>query len=138
MHRVMIFWLALGISAAQGPKIFIVTDMEGVGGANKADEQLLPGQRRYDESRRLLAGEVNAAVTGALEAGAREGVLRGGHDSRRSLSVCAMHPRALLSQGASSPADYYMSEKLYDGIMFVGQHAMAAAKGGVLAHSQSF
>jgi D-amino peptidase len=31
-----------------------------------------------------------------------------------------------------------MNEKLYDGIMVVGQHAMAGAKGGVLAHSQSF
>src|SRR5205807_1448741 len=26
----------------------------------------------------------------------------------------------------------------YDGIIFIGQHAMAGAKGGVLAHSQSF
>lgn len=138
MHRLVIFWLALGIGAAQGPKIFIVTDMEGVGGVNNADEQLLPGQRRYDESRRLLAGEVNAAVTGALEAGASEVVIWDGHDASRSLSIDDIHPRAKLVQGASTPADYYMSEKLYDGIMFVGQHAMAGAKGGVLAHSQSF
>ena len=31
-----------------------------------------------------------------------------------------------------------MADKLYDGIMFIGQHAMAGAKDGVLAHSQSF
>jgi D-amino peptidase len=138
MHRLMIFWLALGIGAAQGPKIFIVTDMEGVGGVNNADEQLLPGQRRYDESRRLLTGELNAAVSGALEAGASEVVIWDGHDASRSLSIDEIHPRARLIQGSSTPADYYMSEKLYDGIMFVGQHAMAGAKGGVLAHSQSF
>src|SRR5262249_16913107 len=36
------------------------------------------------------------------------------------------------------PATYYMSDKLYDGIMFVGQHAMAGSKNAVLAHSQSF
>jgi D-amino peptidase len=134
----MIFWLALGIGAAHGPKIFIVTDMEGVGGVNNADEQLLPGQRRYDESRRLLTGELNAAVSGALEAGASEVVIWDGHDASRSLSIDEIHPRARLIQGSSTPADYYMSEKLYDGIMFVGQHAMAGAKGGVLAHSQSF
>ena len=29
------------------PRFLIVTDMEGVGGVNNADEQLLPGQRRY-------------------------------------------------------------------------------------------
>src|SRR5579863_3456823 len=99
MKQLLIFWLALGISAAQGPKIFIVTDMEGVGGVNNADEQLLPGQRRYDESRKLLAGEVNAAVAGALEAGASDVVIWDGHDSSRSLSIDEIHPRAQLIQG---------------------------------------
>lgn len=116
----------------------IVTDMEGVGGVNNAEEQLLPGQRRYEESRRLLTGETNAAVTGALEAGASDVVVWDGHDSSRSLSIDEIHPRAQLLQGASTPSNYYMGEKLYDGILFVGQHAMAGAKGGVLAHSQSF
>src|SRR4029077_20568574 len=37
-----------------------------------------------------------------------------------------------------TPANYYLSEKLYDGIIFIGQHAMAGNKNGVLAHSQSF
>jgi len=138
VHRLVIFWLALGICAAQGPKIFIVTDMEGVGGVNNAEEQLLPGQRRYEETRRLLTGEVNAAVAGALEAGASEVVIWDGHDSSRSLAIDEIHPRARLIQGSATPANYYLAEKLYDGVMFVGQHAMASAKAGVLAHSQSF
>ena len=87
MNRLVLFLLAIGICAAQGPKIFIVTDMEGVGGVNNANEQLLPGQRRYDESRHLPAGGVNAAVAGALEAGARLVVIWDGHDSSRSLSI---------------------------------------------------
>jgi hypothetical protein len=57
MNRLVLFVVAMGICAAQGPKIFIVTEMEDVGGVNNADEQFLPGQRRYDESRHLLAGE---------------------------------------------------------------------------------
>jgi len=138
MKRLFLFCFAAAVCAAQGPKIFIVTDMEGVGGVNNADEQLLPGQRRYEESRRLLTGEVNAAVVGALEAGASQVVIWDGHDASRSLSIDEIHPRAQLIQGRDTPADYYLAEKLYDGIMFVGQHAMAQAKGGVLAHSQSF
>ena len=134
----LMFCVAINFCAAAGPKIFIVTDMEGVGGVNNADEQLLPGQRRYEETRRLLTGEVNAAVTGALEAGASEVVIWDGHDSSRSLSIDEIHPRARLIQGRNTPADYYLAEKLYDGVMFIGQHAMAQAKGGVLAHSQSF
>ena len=92
----------------------------------------------YEETRRLLTGEVNAAVAGALEAGASEVVIWDGHDSSRSLAIDEIHPRARLIQGSDTPANYYLAEKLYDGIMFVGQHAMARAKGGVLAHSQSF
>ncbi len=39
---------------AQGPRILIVTDLEGAGGVNDPEEQLLPGQRRYMESRHIL------------------------------------------------------------------------------------
>ena len=130
--------LLLGAIAHAGARILIVTDMEGVGGVNNADEQLLPGQRRYDESRHLLAGELNAAIEGALRAGATEIVVWDGHDGSRSLSIEDIHPRARLIQGKPTPPDYYLSDRAYDGIFFVGQHAMAGAKGGVLSHSQSF
>ena len=137
MYRFALLLVVGSFCLAQGPRIFIVTDMEGVGGVNNADEQLLPGQRRYEESRHLLAGEVNAAVAGVLEAGASLVVIWDGHDSSRSLSVDDIHPRAQLIQGSDTPPDYYLGEKLYDGIMFIGQHAMAGAK-GVLSHTQSF
>src|SRR5690348_17821203 len=126
MRLQLILFLLAGL-AFGGPRIFIVTDMEGVGGVNSADEQLLPGQRRYDESRHLLAGELNAAVEGALQAGATEVVIWDGHDGSRSLSVEDVHPRARLIQGKPTPANYYLSERAYDGIFFVGQHAMAGA-----------
>ncbi|MBI3666304.1 MAG: M55 family metallopeptidase [Acidobacteria bacterium] len=139
MRRLLLLLIATGAAClAEGPKILIVTDMEGVGGVNDAEEQLLPGQRRYEESRRLLTGEVNAAVDGALSGGASEVVIWDGHDGSRSLSIDEIHPGARLLQGRPTPANYYMADRLYDGIMFVGQHAMAGAKNGVLAHSQSF
>ena len=136
----LIIWLlaATTLYAAEGPRILIVTDLEGVGGVNNPDEQLLPGQRRFEESRRLLVGEVNAAVEGALKGGAREVVIWDGHDGSRTLSIDEIHPRAQLIQGRPTPANYYLDKKLYDGIFFVGQHAMAGAKDAVLAHSQSF
>jgi D-amino peptidase len=130
--------LACTSAASAAGRIFIVTDMEGVGGVNNADEQLLPGQRRYDESRRLLTAELNAAVAGVLEAGATEIVVWDGHDGSRSLSIDDMDTRVKLIQGKPTPANYYLSDRAYDGIIFIGQHAMAGAKGGVLAHSQSF
>lgn len=122
---------------APGPRIFIVTDLEGVGGVNNWDEQVSPGQRRFEESRRLLIGEVNAAVEGAFEGGASEVVIWDGHDGSRTLSIDAIHPRAKLIQGRPTPADYYLSEGHYDGIIFVGQHAKAGTPNGLMAHSQS-
>jgi len=139
MKRILLaFFLLAGISFAQGPRILIVTDVEGAGGVNDRDEQLLPGQRRYVESQRILTGEVNAAVQGAFEGGAQEVVIWDGHDGSRTLSIEDIDIRAKLLQGKPTPADYYLSDRLYSGILFVGQHAMAGAKGGVLAHSQSF
>src|SRR5437764_4525123 len=92
------------VSLAQKPKFLIVTDLEGVGGVNNADEQLLPGQRRFEESRRLLAGEVNAAVEGAFKGGAREAVIWDGHDGSRTLSIDEIDRRAQLIQGRPTPA----------------------------------
>lgn len=126
------------VCSAQKSRFLIVTDMEGVGGVNDASEQLLPGQRRYDESRRLLVGELNAAIQGLLDAGAGHVVVWDGHDGSRSLSISDINPAAELIQGRPTPANYYLDDRLYDGILFVGQHAMAGAKNGVLAHSQSF
>lgn len=134
----LVFLLVSSLQAADGARILIVTDMEGVGGVNNAEEQLLPGQRRFEETHRLLVGELNAAVEGVLAAGASEVVIWDGHDGSRALSVDDIHPRAKLIQGRPTPPTYYLSDKLYDGILFIGQHAMAGAKNGVLAHSQSF
>src|SRR5437773_12004404 len=100
MKRLFLFCFAAALCSAQGPKIFIVTDMEGVGGVNNADEQLLPGQRRYEETHRLLTGEVNAAVAGALDAGASEVVIWDGHDGSRSLAIDEIHLSAKLIQGS--------------------------------------
>ena len=136
--RILITALLLSAAAPAATRIFIVTDMEGVGGVNNADEQLLPGQRRYDESRHLLAGELNAAIEGAFAAGASQVVVWDGHDGSRSLTIEDIDPRAQLIQGKPTPPTYYLSDRAYDGIFFIGQHAMAGAKGGVLAHSQSF
>jgi D-amino peptidase len=139
MRRILVGTLLLCSTCfAQGARILIVTDLEGVGGVYDADEQLLPGQRRYLESRHILTGEVNAAVSGAIVGGAGEVVIWDGHDGSRTLSVDEIDPRAKLLQGRPTPATYYLSEKLYDGILFVGQHAMAGARDAVLAHSQSF
>src|SRR6478735_8924955 len=111
MVRLHLIFLLLALDAFAGARILIVTDMEGVGGVNNADEQLLPGQRRYDESRHLLAGELNAAIQGAISAGATDIVVWDGHDGSRSLSIEDIDPRARLIQGRPTPANYYLADR---------------------------
>ncbi len=125
-----------GAAFPQGPRIFMTTDIEGVGGVNNWNEQTAPGQRRFEESRRLLTAEVNAAVQGALDAGASEVVIWDGHGGSRTLSVEDMLPGARLIQGEPTPPDFYMGEGHFDGLIIMGQHAKAGAH-GLLAHSQS-
>jgi D-amino peptidase len=138
MRMMTVVLLTATLCFGAGERILMVTDLEGAGGVWDAEEQLLPGQRRYPESRKILTGEVNAAVEGVLRAGGKEVVIWDGHDGSRTLSVDEIHPAARLLQGRPTPANYYLSDRLYDGILFIGQHAMAGAKNAVLAHSQSF
>ncbi len=137
--RSLVFPLLLAAAAwAQGPRVLIVTDMEGLEGVNDADEQIAPGQRRFEETRRILIGDVNAAIEGATRANAAEVVVWDGHDGSRSLSVEGLRPPAKLIQGKPTPANFYLSDRAYDGIIFIGQHPMAGTKNGVMAHTQSF
>ena len=60
-------------------KILMVTDMEGVAGVVSFVDQSYPDGRYYDAGKRLVTGEVNAAVDGLLDAGVEEVLVWDGH-----------------------------------------------------------
>lgn len=126
------------LGRAAGPKkIFVITDMEGVSGIFDTDLQCLPFQSpRFEESRKLLTGEVNAAVDGLFEGGATEVVVWDGHDASRTLSVLDIHPRARLLAGEPVSPTLELDPS-YTAAIFIGQHAMAGAVKGILSHSYS-
>src|ERR1700733_13815943 len=64
-------------------KIFISFDMEGVAGIVDWSQCRAPGQP-YEEGRLLLLGEVNAAIDGAMAAGATEVVCNGPRGAARA------------------------------------------------------
>ena len=70
-------------------RVVIWVDMEGIAGIENWD-QVSSGKPQYEEGRRLLTGEVNAAVRGAKAGGADDIIVidchgAGGSDSFRSL-----------------------------------------------------
>ncbi len=121
----------------QAKKVFVTTDMEGVGGVFSRELQCIPFESpRFEEARKLLTGEVNAAVDGLIEGGATEVVVWDGHDGSRTLSTLDIHPRARLLAGLPISSTIEL-DSTYNAVIFIGQHAMAGAEKGVLSHSYS-
>jgi D-amino peptidase len=123
--------------SGKAKKVFMVTDMEGVSGVFSTELQCEPLESpRFQEARKLLTGEVNAAVDGLLEGGATGVVVWDGHDSSRSLSALDINPKALLLTG-QPVAPTLELDPSYAAMVFIGQHAMAGAMNGILNHSFS-
>jgi len=121
-----------------GRKVLIMSDMEGVDGIfNWADQCNPLKSPRWQESRELLTGEVNAAVDGLFAGGATEVVVWDGHDGGESLSASDIAPRSRLLIGSPIPPIREF-DPTFSAIVFVGQHAMAGAKKSVLPHSFFF
>ena len=123
--------------ASKPKKIFMITDMEGVSGIFDSDLQCMPYKSpRWEESHKLLTGEVNAAVDGLLKGGATDVVVWDGHDSSQSLSVLDIHPQARLLTGVPVSPTLELDSS-YSAVIFIGQHAMAGARNAILSHSYS-
>jgi len=121
--------------ASQPKKVFMITDMEGVSGIFDSDMQCQPYKSpRWEESHKLLTGEVNAAVDGLLAGGATDVVVWDGHDSSQSLSVLDIHPKARLLTGEPISPTLELDPS-YSAVIFIGQHAMAGARNAILSHS---
>jgi D-amino peptidase len=116
-------------------KVFISTDFEGVAGIVDWD-QIMVGSHDYDIGRRLLVGELNAAIEGAQAAGATEFVVNDSHSFMRNLPPDLLAGNAALLTGKHKPL--YMMEGLdssFDAIFFLGYHGSIGASQAVLSHT---
>ncbi|UXY31968.1 M55 family metallopeptidase [Streptomyces sp. HUAS TT20] len=115
-------------------RIYISVDMEGVTGLVDADD-VQPGGRDYERGRLMMAEDVNAAVRGAVAAGATDITVNDAHGPMRNLLPESLHPAARLIRGR--PKQMGMLEGLapeHDAMICVGYHSRAGAL-GVLSHS---
>ena len=116
-------------------KLFISFDMEGVAGIVDWAQCRPPGQA-YEEGRALLLGEVNAAIDGALAAGATEIVCNDSHGAMNNLNPADLHGRAAYIAGRHKPG--YMMEGLddsFDAVFLVGYHGSISGEPSVLSHT---
>ena len=117
-------------------KIFISMDIEGVAGVVLPIHGE-PGNLEYEDARRLMTEEANAAVAGAFEGGATEVLVNDSHGPMVNLLPEMLDPRADLTRGNIKMMSMFEGlDPSYAGALCVGYHAPGADH-GVLAHTVS-
>ncbi len=115
-------------------KVFISADMEGVAGIVDWAQCTRSGED-YPIGRELLLGEVNAAIAGALAAGATEILVNDAHSVMRNLPPDRLDGGASYLSGSFKP--WYMMQGLdgsFAAVIFLGYHA-AMGTPGILGHT---
>ena len=122
-------------------RVHVISVMEGVAGIIKW-QQVSGGEKLYDEGRVPYTEEINAAVRGARAAGATEIVVMDCHGAGGAYDFNSLLPDRL------DPDCEYVVQKEWteytafleagcDAALFVGMHAMAGTRDGVLSHTVS-
>jgi D-amino peptidase len=124
-------------AGAQGKKVYISVDMEGIAGVN-GDDQTSPGGAEYGRARKLMAEDANAAIRGAFEGGATDVLVNDSHGFQRNLLPEDLDPRArIISHTFKRHGMMEGLDETFDAIIFVGYHAKADSPRGVFAHTGS-
>jgi D-amino peptidase len=118
-------------------RVYISADIEGVSGVVHTAQSAWQTSD-YERARKWMAKDVNAAVEGALQAGAEEIVVNDAHGNMRNLIIDDLHPQAKLISGR--PKAVSMLHRLdggFDLVFFVGYHARNGSRFGIINHTYS-
>jgi D-amino peptidase len=120
-------------------RVYISVDMEGVAGVVHEDQTDPTDPRHageYNRSRRLMTAETNAAVEGALAAGAERVLVNDSHWLMMNILAEELHPAAeLLSGGPKARSMVEGVDEGFDAALFVGYHARAGVGHAIIDHT---
>lgn len=131
--------LATSVSFAQTKlvKIYISVDMEGIGGIGTS-KMVSSSGKDYDTGRKLMTDEVNAVVKAIFDSGPAEVLINDSHGDMQNLLHTQLDSRAQYIQSNIKPLGMVQNlDATFDGVIFIGYHAMAGAENGFLAHTGS-
>lgn len=122
----------------KGKKVFMSVDIEGINGICNWDETEAESPR-YQEFKKELQREVNAACRGAIAAGATEIVIKDAHDSARNLDILDLPECVKLLRGWEGGVCSMMAglDETFDCVMFVGYHSASRSQGNSLSHTMN-
>src|SRR5438552_12455463 len=113
--------------------------MEGIAGVvheSQTDPADPARAAEYGRFRRLMTGEANAAIEGALAAGATKVVVNDSHWFMRNLLAEELHQAAELLSGDPKPRSMVEGiDSGFDAALFIGYHARAGTPHAVLDHT---
>jgi D-amino peptidase len=117
--------------------VFISIDMEGISGIVDWDE-VNHKESEYGFARKLMVGDLNSAIEGAMDSGVKEIVVSDAHGRMRNLRPEDVHEAAHLVRG--SPKPNAMMEGIneeFDAALYVGYHSMKGTRNGIMCHTIS-
>lgn len=118
-------------------KILIAADMEGITGVVHWDH-VATTHPEYPRFRKLMTGDVNAAIRGAFDGGATEVLVTDGHSFSRNILIEELDSRATLNSGSPQPLSMVQGvDQGVDGVFFIGYHARIGAYCAILDHTWS-
>ena len=118
-------------------KIYISADMEGIAGV-VTGEQLGPQGFEYARFREFMTNEVNAAIEGALAAGATQIVIGDSHGNGQNLLIEKLPREVLIVRSWPRPLGMMQGiDETFAGAMFIGYHTGTTNLQGVRAHTLS-
>jgi D-amino peptidase len=115
--------------------VYISTDIEGTAGIVDWQQGRGPGAE-YEIGRQLLTDEVNAAIDGAVQAGAERILVNDAHSTMQNMRPSALHHGASYLSGRHKPL--YMMEGLdetFDAVFMVAYHGSIGAEHAILSHT---
>lgn len=115
--------------------IYITLDVEGVATVTNL-EQVRHGNPEFAATRLLLTQEINAAIDGALAAGAEEILVNEGHGQHRNVIPEALRENAKLLTGRSKL--FHLMHGIdggFEAMFMIGYHAGAGKRYGILGHT---
>lgn len=116
-------------------KVFVSADMEGTTGLTNKVELVTDGTE-YQRFRKLMTGDVNAAIAGAFDAGATEVLVNDSHWHMRNIVIEELDSRAQLISGFNKPMCMMEGiDETFDAAIFTGYHSRAGTDRGVGNHT---
>ncbi len=121
-------------------KIYMMTDLEGVAGVTDFENRTVDTYDNHEtrmRMRRLLTGEVNAAIDGLFEAGATQVIVNDGHGAGYTIDFEQLDARAQIIHGHERPVWLPLLDETCDATLLVGAHAKADSLPATTCHTMS-